>query len=180
MSGLIAHVSAYEELAVDAALRGGRDRVAAALLAHPLVGQYDLAEQLTDRLLAENAAVPALDCPSVSGAEPLRAGTSAPAAVLAIDGGNSKTDVALVGADGAMLGVRRGGTPTTRASASSGTVRVLTELVRAAAAQAGLPADGLVAQHTSACLAGADLPVRGSRPEPAGAVARLVGHQLRA
>ena len=43
-SGLIAHVSAYEELALDAALRGGRDRVARALLAHPLVGQYDLAE----------------------------------------------------------------------------------------------------------------------------------------
>jgi 6-phospho-beta-glucosidase len=55
MSGLIAHVSAYEELAVDAALHGGRDRVAMALLAHPLVGQYELAEQLTDRLLAENA-----------------------------------------------------------------------------------------------------------------------------
>jgi 6-phospho-beta-glucosidase len=55
MSGLIAHVSAYEELAVDAALHGGRDRVAAALLAHPLIGQYDLAEKLTDRLLAENA-----------------------------------------------------------------------------------------------------------------------------
>jgi 6-phospho-beta-glucosidase len=55
MSGLIAHVSAYEELAVDAALHGGRDRVAKALLAHPLVGQYDMAEQLTDRLLAENA-----------------------------------------------------------------------------------------------------------------------------
>jgi len=55
MRGLIAHVSAYEELAVDAALRGGRHRVAKALLAHPLVGQYDLAQQLTDRLLAENA-----------------------------------------------------------------------------------------------------------------------------
>ncbi len=56
MSGLIAHVSSYEELALAAALRGGRDRVAAALLAHPLVGQYDLAQKLTDRLLAENAA----------------------------------------------------------------------------------------------------------------------------
>jgi 6-phospho-beta-glucosidase len=56
MSGLIAHVSAYEELALDAALRGGRDRVAKALLAHPLVGQFDLAGQLADRLLAENAA----------------------------------------------------------------------------------------------------------------------------
>jgi len=56
MRGLVAHVSAYEELAVEAARRGGRDRVAAALLAHPLVGQYELAGQLTDRLLAENAA----------------------------------------------------------------------------------------------------------------------------
>lgn len=56
MSGLIAGVSAYEELALDAALRGGRDRVYLALLAHPLVGQHDLAEQLTDRLLAANSA----------------------------------------------------------------------------------------------------------------------------
>ena len=55
LRGLVAHMSAYEELAVDAALRGGRDRVAAALLAHPLVGQYPLAEKMTDRLLAENA-----------------------------------------------------------------------------------------------------------------------------
>jgi 6-phospho-beta-glucosidase len=39
---------------VDAALRGGRDRVRMALLAHPLVGQLDLADCLTDRLLAEN------------------------------------------------------------------------------------------------------------------------------
>lgn len=53
--GLIAHVSAYEELAVDAALRGGRDRVEAALLAHPLVGQWDLARGLAGRLIAENA-----------------------------------------------------------------------------------------------------------------------------
>jgi 6-phospho-beta-glucosidase len=55
LRGLIAHVSGYEELALDAALRGGRDRVFSALLAHPLVGQYDVAECLTDRLLAENA-----------------------------------------------------------------------------------------------------------------------------
>ena len=54
MRGLVAHVFAYEELALDAALRGGRHRVAAALLAHPLVGQFDLAGQLADRLIAEN------------------------------------------------------------------------------------------------------------------------------
>ncbi|NUR92074.1 MAG: 6-phospho-beta-glucosidase [Nonomuraea sp.] len=53
-SGLIAHVSAYEELALEAALHGGRARVEAALLAHPLVGQYDLARDLADRLLAAN------------------------------------------------------------------------------------------------------------------------------
>jgi len=53
--GLVAHVSAYEELAIDAALRGGRQRVAAALLAHPLIGRCELAEEMTDRLLAENA-----------------------------------------------------------------------------------------------------------------------------
>jgi 6-phospho-beta-glucosidase len=55
LRGLVAHVSAYEELAVDAALRGGRERVAAALLAHPLVGQYELASQLAGRLIDENA-----------------------------------------------------------------------------------------------------------------------------
>jgi 6-phospho-beta-glucosidase len=55
MRGLVAHVSAYEELAVDAALHGGTERVRAALLAHPLIGQYDLAGQLADRLIAENA-----------------------------------------------------------------------------------------------------------------------------
>ncbi len=53
-AGLIANVTAYEDLALDAALRGGRDRVFTALLAHPLVGQYEYAEALTDRLIAHN------------------------------------------------------------------------------------------------------------------------------
>ncbi|RNL71148.1 6-phospho-beta-glucosidase [Streptomyces sp. I6] len=52
--GLIANVTAYEELALEAALRGGRDRVLRALLAHPLVGQYAHAEALTERLIAHN------------------------------------------------------------------------------------------------------------------------------
>ncbi|MGW8066702.1 6-phospho-beta-glucosidase [Streptomyces ziwulingensis] len=53
-AGLMAHVTAYEDLTLDAALRGGRDRVFRALLAHPLVGQYGYAERLTDRLIAHN------------------------------------------------------------------------------------------------------------------------------
>ncbi|ALC29907.1 MULTISPECIES: 6-phospho-beta-glucosidase [Streptomyces] len=53
-AGLIANVTAYEDLALEAALRGGRDRVFKALLSHPLIGQYDQAEQLTDRLIAHN------------------------------------------------------------------------------------------------------------------------------
>jgi len=53
-AGLVAAVTAYEHLALDAALRGGRDRVFEALLAHPLVGQVDLADGLTDRLIAHN------------------------------------------------------------------------------------------------------------------------------
>ena len=53
-AGLVAHVTAYEHLALDAALRGGRRRVFEALLAHPLVGQADLADGLTDRLIAHN------------------------------------------------------------------------------------------------------------------------------
>ncbi|MBZ6112465.1 MULTISPECIES: 6-phospho-beta-glucosidase [Streptomyces] len=53
-AGLMANVTAYEDLALDAALRGGRERVFRALLAHPLVGQYGYAEQLTDRLVAHN------------------------------------------------------------------------------------------------------------------------------
>ncbi len=54
LRGLVAHLSAYEELALAAALRGGRSRVLAALLAHPLIGQYERAEPMADRLIAEN------------------------------------------------------------------------------------------------------------------------------
>jgi 6-phospho-beta-glucosidase len=53
-AGLVAHVTAYEQLALEAALHGGRQRVFEALLAHPLVGQVDRAEGLTDRLIAHN------------------------------------------------------------------------------------------------------------------------------
>ncbi|MEV5544602.1 6-phospho-beta-glucosidase [Streptomyces sp. NPDC052309] len=53
-AGLMANVTAYEDLALQAALHGGRDRVFRALLAHPLVGQYAYADRLTDLLIAHN------------------------------------------------------------------------------------------------------------------------------
>ncbi|AGZ46504.1 6-phospho-beta-glucosidase [Actinoplanes friuliensis] len=55
LAGLVAHVSGYEELALGAAVRGGRHRVYRALLAHPLIGQHDYADALTDKLLAAGA-----------------------------------------------------------------------------------------------------------------------------
>ncbi|NUP20637.1 MAG: 6-phospho-beta-glucosidase [Streptomyces sp.] len=53
-AGLMAQVTAYEDLALEAALRGGRARVFKALLSHPLIGQYEYAETLTDQLIAHN------------------------------------------------------------------------------------------------------------------------------
>jgi 6-phospho-beta-glucosidase len=54
MLGLMQHAKAYERLAVRAACSGSRDDVVRALLANPLVGQYPLAAQLADELLAAN------------------------------------------------------------------------------------------------------------------------------
>jgi 6-phospho-beta-glucosidase len=54
LAGLIGDVAGYERLALDAAIHGGRDRVLHAMLAHPLVLQYDRAEKLTDLLIGAN------------------------------------------------------------------------------------------------------------------------------
>ncbi|CAM5538792.1 6-phospho-beta-glucosidase OS=Streptomyces griseomycini OX=66895 GN=FHS37_004976 PE=3 SV=1 [Streptomyces griseomycini] len=54
LAGLMANVTAYEDLALEAALHGSRTRVFRALLAHPLIAQYAYAEQLTDALIAHN------------------------------------------------------------------------------------------------------------------------------
>ncbi|MFI5526066.1 6-phospho-beta-glucosidase [Streptomyces platensis] len=63
-AGLIAHVTAYEQLALEAALLSGTGRhtgrakgrraIYSALLAHPLIGQLDRADRLTDELIAHN------------------------------------------------------------------------------------------------------------------------------
>ncbi len=51
--GLVQHVAAYERLAVAAARSRAVLDVKKALLAHPLIAQYAIAEQLLDRLAAE-------------------------------------------------------------------------------------------------------------------------------
>jgi len=56
LAGLIAHVTAYEDLALDAAIHGGFERVSKALLAHPLVGQASLADRLALDLIDANRA----------------------------------------------------------------------------------------------------------------------------
>jgi 6-phospho-beta-glucosidase len=53
--GLVQHVAAYERLAVDAAVSGDPVVARKALLAHPLIGEYELAEDLLERLLAAGA-----------------------------------------------------------------------------------------------------------------------------
>ncbi|GGO91690.1 family 4 glycosyl hydrolase [Wenjunlia tyrosinilytica] len=55
-AGLVAHVAAYEELALEAAVHGGVHRVEDALLAHPLVGQAHQARTLAAELVAANRA----------------------------------------------------------------------------------------------------------------------------
>jgi len=81
-------------------------------------------------------------------------------AVLAVDGGNSKTDVALVAADGTLLGSARG--PGVAGTMQlTDTLGVLGSAARLAWKQAGLSAEepgGRIARHLSACVANADLP----------------------
>jgi N-acetylglucosamine kinase-like BadF-type ATPase len=84
--------------------------------------------------------------------------------VLAIDAGNSKTDVAVVADDGTVLGKARGGGFQPPAVGVEAAVDALARTVAAAAAAAGVtPASGPLPRpfvaHVSACLANADLPV---------------------
>ncbi|MFF4569057.1 N-acetylglucosamine kinase [Streptomyces sp. NPDC001410] len=75
--------------------------------------------------------------------------------VLAIDAGNSKTDVAVVTADGEVLATARGGGFRPPAVGVAAAMDALADPVTRALSDAGLPA----ASHVSACLANADLPV---------------------
>jgi 6-phospho-beta-glucosidase len=51
--GLVQHVAAYERLAAEAAVTGDEAVARKALLAHPLIGQHAMVEQLAETLLAE-------------------------------------------------------------------------------------------------------------------------------
>ncbi|MCX4693314.1 N-acetylglucosamine kinase [Streptomyces sp. NBC_01408] len=83
-------------------------------------------------------------------------------AVLAVDAGNSKTDVALIAADGTVLGTGRAGGFQPPRSGVEPALDVVGRAVAGAVESAGLP--GLrpgapYAARVSACLANADLPV---------------------
>ena len=81
------------------------------------------------------------------------------AAVLAIDGGNSKTDVALVAGDGTVLARSRGPRAVPEVSGMAETLRIIAELVTRAAHDCGITLDDApIARHTAAYLAGVDLP----------------------
>ncbi|WP_433547669.1 N-acetylglucosamine kinase [Streptomyces sp. CA-294286] len=75
--------------------------------------------------------------------------------VLAVDAGNSKTDVAVVGADGTVLGTGRGGGFQPPLVGVRAAVDVLADAVGRAMTAAGVSR----VDHVSACLANADLPV---------------------
>jgi N-acetylglucosamine kinase-like BadF-type ATPase len=78
------------------------------------------------------------------------------AAILAVDGGNSKTDVALVAADGRLLAVLRGPTTSHQQVGLEAGADRLASLVAEARVQAGLAPDGGPAQVAVYALAGAD------------------------
>jgi N-acetylglucosamine kinase-like BadF-type ATPase len=91
-------------------------------------------------------------------------GAVIPGGVLAFDAGNSKTDVALVAADGSVLGTARGGGFEPQNIGAAAAVAGLEPLVIAAAASAGLEVgDVPLVRQVSACLANADLPIEEER-----------------
>jgi N-acetylglucosamine kinase-like BadF-type ATPase len=80
-------------------------------------------------------------------------------AVLAVDAGNSKTDVAVVAEDGEVLGSARGAGFAPHIVGAEAAVAGLHALVEEAALTGGLGEPTGLVQHVSACLANADLPL---------------------
>lgn len=92
-----------------------------------------------------------------------------PHGVLAIDAGNSKTDLVIADGDGTVLGAARGGGFAAHTVGIRQAVAALAPLVAKAASQACLTPDPgrPLVRHVSACLAGADLSVEEERLEAA-------------
>jgi N-acetylglucosamine kinase-like BadF-type ATPase len=76
-------------------------------------------------------------------------------AILAIDAGNSKTDVCVVSADGELLGSARGGPFRPHRTGAAAAVASIAPAVAEALSRAG----SVEVRHVAACLANADLPV---------------------
>jgi N-acetylglucosamine kinase-like BadF-type ATPase len=88
--------------------------------------------------------------------------------VLAVDGGNSKTDLALVGADGGLLSLVRGPQSSPHHLGLDGCLDVLSGLLDEAVAEAGLPGNnGAVADVAELLLAGVDFPAEEQQLEDA-------------
>jgi N-acetylglucosamine kinase-like BadF-type ATPase len=101
------------------------------------------------------------------------------ATILAVDGGNSKTDVALVGGDGAVLGAVRGPGASHHRFGVEAATGALEALVEAACRDAGLsPAERPVAEVGVWCLAGLDLPADDEVLAPAIAARRWAREDL--
>ncbi len=77
------------------------------------------------------------------------------AGILAIDAGNSKTDVCVVSADGELLGSARGGPFRPHRVGAAAAVASIAPAVAEALSRAG----SVEVRHVAACLANADLPV---------------------
>ncbi|HET9292516.1 MAG TPA: ATPase, partial [Actinomycetes bacterium] len=89
-------------------------------------------------------------------------------AVLAVDGGNSKTDVALVDAGGGVLGAARGPGASHHHLGVPAAMDTLGALIAAAGHDAGLPAGaGPLATVGVWCLAGVDFPADDQALAPA-------------
>ena len=80
-------------------------------------------------------------------------------ALLAVDGGATKTDLALVSADGSLLALERGPLSSPHYLGLEGSLDVLAELLDRAAGTAGVPTDdGPVSEIGQLLVAGLDLP----------------------
>lgn len=99
-------------------------------------------------------------------------------AILAVDGGNSKTDVALVAADGRLLAALRGPTTSHQQVGLEAGADRLAALVAEARSRAGVAPAGPLPEVGVYALAGADTPTDVRRLTASLAERRLAGHGL--